>query len=78
MIWVSAHDSKCCDTCRKRNGKPYDPKDIPLDHPMGRCTFNYDIPMELDEIGKELSDWIKGSKNEKLDKWFSEYGLDFV
>ena len=27
---------------------------------------------------KELSDWIKGSKNEKLDKWFSEYGLDFV
>ena len=45
---------------------------------MGRCTFLYDIPMSLDEIGKELSDWIKGSKNEKLDKWFSEYGLDFV
>ena len=78
MIWVSAHDSKCCDTCRARNSIKYNPKDMPLDHPMGRCTFNYDIPMELDEIGKELSDWIKGSKNEKLDKWFSEYGLDFV
>ena len=78
MKWVSAHDSKACDTCKERDGKLYKPKDMPLDHPMGRCTFTYEIPMKLDEIGKELSDWIKGSKNEKLDKWFSEYGLDFV
>ena len=76
--WISAHDKKCCEICKERDGNIYNPKDMPLDHPMGRCTFTYEIPMELDEIGKELSDWIKGSKNEKLDKWFSEYGLDFV
>jgi hypothetical protein len=51
---------------------------MPLDHPMGRCTFTYEIPMSLDEIGKELRSWIDGKSNTKLNKWFSEYGLDFV
>jgi hypothetical protein len=51
---------------------------MPLDHPMGRCTFTYEIPMSLDEIGKELRSWIDGESNTKLNKWFSEYGLDFV
>ena len=68
--WVSAHDKRCCDICKERDGELYKPKDMPLDHPMGRCTFIYDIPMSLDEIGKELRSWINGEKNPKLDAWF--------
>ena len=76
--WVSAHDKRCCEICKERDGTIYNPKDMPLDHPMGRCTFTYEIPMSLDEIGKELRSWIDGKSNTKLNKWFSEYGLDFV
>ena len=45
---------------------------------MGRCTFLYDIPMSLDEIGNDIKSWINGEHRPKLDEWFSEYGLDFV
>ena len=70
MRWVSAHDGKACDICKERDGKLYKPKDIPLDHAMGRCNFIYEIPMSLDEIGKELRRWVDGEKNPKLDSWF--------
>jgi hypothetical protein len=34
--------------------------------------------MNLEDIGAELRAWVDGESNNKLDKWFSEYGEDFI
>ena len=34
--------------------------------------------MSLEEIGTELRSWIDGEQNIKLDKWFKDYGEDFL
>ncbi|MGL5766717.1 MAG: hypothetical protein ACRCX8_13855 [Sarcina sp.] len=78
MKWISAHDKRACELCSERDGQVYLPKDMPLDHPMGRCTFTYDIPMSLEDIGTELSAWRKGEANGKLDNWFKDYGEYFI
>lgn len=77
MIWLSAHDAKVCDVCKERDGKPYKPKDMPMDHPCGRCSFIYEID-DLETISKELRNWVDGASNEKLDNWFSEFGIEFI
>ena len=55
-------------------------KDLPLDHPWPNvlCTTVPEIPMSLEEIGTELRSWIDGEQNIKLDKWFKDYGEDFL
>ncbi|HFL2477366.1 TPA: ADP-ribosyltransferase [Clostridioides difficile] len=76
--WMSSHHSRMCKVCADRNGKTYIPEELPLEHPLGKCTFEYDIPMSMEDIGKELRSWIDGEENSKLDEWFDEYGLDFA
>lgn len=78
IIWLSGDDDRVCDLCKERNGQKFDKDKVPLDHPLGRCTYLYDIEDSLEDIGKELTGWYKGEKNEKLDNWFNEYGVDFV
>ncbi|HFL3268787.1 TPA: ADP-ribosyltransferase [Clostridioides difficile] len=75
--WMSSHHPRMCKVCADRNGKTYIPEELPLEHPLGKCTFEYDISMSMEEIGKELRSWIDGEENSKLDEWFDEYGLDF-
>lgn len=77
--WLSAHDDRVCDICAERNGKVYKVEDLPLDHPMGRCSFLYAISMDLEDIGEELGRWARDEEeNNKLDNWFKEWGLDFI
>ncbi|HFL2394870.1 TPA: ADP-ribosyltransferase [Clostridioides difficile] len=76
--WMSSHHPRICKVCADRNGKTYIPEELPLEHPLGKCTFEYDISMSMEEIGKELRSWIDGEENSKLDEWFDEYGLDFA
>lgn len=79
MKWMSSHDNRVCPLCAERDGKEYTPSELPMDHPLGRCTFIYVIPKSLDEIGEELGRWSRDEEeNEKLDNWFNEYGLDFI
>lgn len=38
-LWVTKMDSKVCEWCREQEMQPPRPlKDMPLDHPRGRCT----------------------------------------
>ncbi|EMJ5872630.1 hypothetical protein KLK89_17655 [Clostridioides difficile] len=76
--WMSSHHPRMCKVCADRNGKTYIPEELPLEHPLGKCTFEYDIPMSMEDIGKELRSWRDGEKNSKLDEWFDEYGLEFA
>ncbi|HBE9895599.1 TPA: hypothetical protein KNO03_003501 [Clostridioides difficile] len=76
--WMSSHHPRMCKVCADRNGKTYIPEELPLEHPLGKCTFEYDIPMSMEDIGKELRSWIDGEENSKLDEWFDEYGLEFA
>ncbi|MDB8805023.1 phage minor head protein [Romboutsia sp. 1001216sp1] len=77
--WVSAGiHGRTCQLCKDRDGQLFKIKDVPLDHPNGLCTTIPDIPMSLEEIGTELRAWIDGASNLKLDKWFDEYGEDFL
>ena len=42
------------------------------------CSTVPVIPMDLEDIGTELRSWNDGEYNPKLDKWFNEYGEDFI
>ena len=77
--WISANShGRTCELCRERDNQVFSVKDVPLDHPNGLCTTVPEIPMSLEEIGTELRAWVDGEKNIKLDKWFKDYGEDFL
>ncbi|RDY22873.1 hypothetical protein CHF27_011175 [Romboutsia maritimum] len=78
MKWLSGHGSRVCPICSDRDGQIYLPKDIPLDHANGRCSFTYVTEKDLEDIGAELRSWIDGEENEKLDNWFKKYGIEFL
>ena len=78
IIWVSGHDNRVCPTCLERDGQLFDKNTVPLDHPLGRCTYEYYIPKSMEQIATELKDWSQGGKNKQLDEWFNEYGIDFM
>lgn len=76
--WLTSNSHRTCELCNNRNGTIYKVNEVPLDHPNGLCTTVPEIPMSLEEIGTELRVWIDGESNSKLDKWFEEYGEDFL
>lgn len=77
--WVSANiHGRTCELCKGRDNQVFKIKDVPLDHPNGLCTTVPEIPMSLEEIGTELRSWVDGEQNIKLDKWFKDYGEDFL
>ena len=76
--WVSSNTHRTCELCNSRNGVVYDVAKVPLDHPNGLCTTIPVIPMDLEDIGKELNSWINGANNPKLDKWLGENIEEFI
>lgn len=72
--WQSAHNSGVCPICRERNGRVYQPGDLPLDHPNGKCTFIAVIPDSMEDIADQLADWAKGKPNEDIDKYMGSIG----
>ena len=71
-------DGRTCELCMERDNQIFKINEVPLDHPNGLCTTVPEIPMSLEEIGTELRAWVDGEKNIKLDKWFKDYGEDFL
>ena len=76
--WLTSNSHRTCELCSSRNGVVYKIDDVPLDHPNGMCTTVPVLEKELDQIGKELRDWLDGWDSPKLDIWFEEYGKDFL
>lgn len=76
--WITSSSHRTCELCNSRNGTIYKVSEVPLDHPNGLCTTVPEIPMSLEEIGTEIRAWIDGESNNKLDKWFEEYGEVFL
>lgn len=76
--WLVSNSHKVCPLCQDRNGVIYKIDEVPLDHPRGMCTTIPVLEKELDQIGEELKNWIDGESNSKLDKWFDEYGSEFI
>lgn len=47
------------------------PKDeVPVPHPQCLCHQTSVIAKSMDEIGKELADWVNGGRNSILDQWY--------
>lgn len=77
--WISSNlHERTCELCRDRHNQVFKIKDTPLDHPNGLCTTVPEMNKSLEEIGKELGDWKNGKSNPMLDKWFKEYGEEFI
>ena len=77
--WISANShGRTCELCMERDNQIFKINEVPLDYPNGLCTTVPEIPMSLEEIGTELRAWVDGEKNIKLDKWFKDYGEDFL
>lgn len=71
--WITSNSHRTCELCNSRDGVIYKINDLPLDHPNGMCTTVPVLEKELDQIGEEISIWLDGWNNQKLDKWFEEY-----
>lgn len=69
LIWKSSHHKNMCGLCASRDGKEYDPKDMPLDHPNGFCSFTYKTD-SLEDTAEQLKKWMNGESNKDLDKWY--------
>ena len=69
LIWKSSHHKNMCGLCGSRDGKEYDPKDMPLDHPNGFCSFTYKTD-SLEDTATQLKAWMNGESNKDLDKWY--------
>lgn len=62
------------DMCDDYAGRVFKPEEYPIPHPNCLCyPTNVNVPVE--KASEELKAWTNGVKNEKLDKWYSEYEL---
>lgn len=71
--WLVSNSHRVCPLCKTRDQVVYKIDEVPTDHPNGMCTTIPVLEKELDLIGKELGEWVKGGSNSKLDKWFDKY-----
>ena len=71
--WLVSNSHRVCPLCKTRDQVIYKIDEVPMDHPNGMCTTIPVLEKELDLIGKELGEWVKGEANPKLDKWFDKY-----
>lgn len=74
-IWHSVHAiGRTCSQCKERDGQVYSISKLPFDHPNGLCWNEPVLDVSLDDMANELSDWVQGQPNEKLDTWWRNYG----
>lgn len=71
--WLVSNSHRVCPLCKTRDQVIYKIEDVPMDHPNGMCTTIPVLEKELDQIGEELSRWVKGEANSKLDSWYNKY-----
>lgn len=51
---------------------------IPVPHPNCLCHQSAVIEKSLEEVGKELREWLDGAENDRLDTWYGKYGNEFA
>ena len=59
------------DICDEYAGKFFNLNDVPLQHPQCLCYITYEIPKNMDQIAKEIKNWIDGEANPRIDRWAS-------
>ena len=77
--WHSSHTAgRTCSLCNDRDGKIFDLKEVPLDHPNGLCFLE---PVFMingkeatpEQIAKDMAKWASGKKNSgTMDKIYSD------
>lgn len=73
--WHSVHAAgRTCEQCKERDGQVYSLAKLPFDHPNGLCWNEPILDKTLDQIGKELEDWVNGGKNSRLDEYWKAHG----
>lgn len=84
--WLNSNSHRVCDLCKSRHGKIYQSlknegdfttEEVPIDHPNGMCTLVPVVTKSMENIGKELRNWLDGSNNKMLDAWFKTYGHEY-
>lgn len=77
--WHSVHAvGRTCSECKERDGQVYSLAKLPFDHPNGLCWNEPILDKSLDQIGKELADWVEGGKNSRLDEYWQTHGIKTV
>jgi len=57
--WLSAFSARSCEICKNRDGQLFDKDKLPMDHPMGLCTWVAVIDKDWDEITDDIAKWYK-------------------
>lgn len=70
VIWRSVFAiGRTCQLCMDRDGQKFKKGAVPLDHPMGLCYLEPDIPLSMDEIADRLADWGRGGYDPEMEKF---------
>ncbi len=73
VIWHSVFAyGRTCQACMDRDGQRFDKGKEPLDHPMGLCYLEPEIPLSMDEIADQLADWAHGGHHPDIDEYVSD------
>lgn len=73
--WHSVHAiGRTCADCKERDGQVYSLAKLPFDHPNGLCWNEPVLDKSMDEIGKDLKDWVNGGKNSRMDEYWKAHG----
>lgn len=75
IMWHSALSERSCEICIERDGKVFQPDELPLDHPNGMCTYSVVTP-SMEEIADRLADWVNGAEDKALDDWYGSQMSD--
>lgn len=75
--WLTSNSHRVCPLCASREGRLYDKDELPMDHPMGMCTFVAIIEDSMEDIANRLADWVEGKNDPALDAWAKDLGYLF-
>lgn len=67
--WLTSNSHRICPICLDRDGKIYEPDELPLDHPNGMCTFEAVIEDDMETISNRIADWYNGKEDFDLDNY---------
>lgn len=76
--WLASGGDRMCDLCAERDGKIYSKDELPLDHPNGMCTFVVVMSKSLEEVGRDLHDWMMGEGDEALNREIDKFANDLT
>ena len=72
-MWLASGSDRMCEICEERDGKIFAKDELPLDHPNGMCTFSIVMEKSMEQVAKDLKNWVNNTGDANLNKQIDNY-----